>query len=130
MEGEPIIDRRKEEMSQQGANLVVNTRPARDFPRIPTLLLQSILVDSKDPDAIEKANRSLELYVKTHSTRVGKKEFLVSAWRFFAIHFQRSPYYRDVHAFARLKDVATALGASVEFSQAWDYAEGEQKEPI
>lgn len=125
-----LQDCRKSEMDRQGEYLV-NTRPSRDYPGLPTTLLQAILVDKTEPDqvlAVEKADLSLAAYVRAHADRVGRQKFQLHAWKFFAIHFRRAAYYRDMHAFARLKDVATALGASREYCLAWDYADSDMKE--
>jgi hypothetical protein len=45
-----LQDRLGEEMAPQTSALNVNTRPARDFPCVPTLLLQAILVDRGEAD--------------------------------------------------------------------------------
>jgi hypothetical protein len=122
-----LQDRLGEEMAPQTSALNVNTRPARDFPCVPTLLLQAILVDRGEADqqlALEKANRSMAAYLKDHRGPEGKSKFLTHAMQFLQVNFERMiPFNFNLHAISRLKDVAAALGASREFSLAWRYAE-------
>ena len=127
-DGDPIRKRRAaDEVSEERQ---YDYRPVREWPNIPPLLIQAIFIDQEeDPSlAADKADRSLYAYVHKNKTKEGKQAFRVHAWRFLRVQFARTAYYRDFEAIGRLKAIATAMGASREFTMAYDLAEMDDTE--